>query len=171
MLPGVPDEGSFAELAERHLGPVLVPAGFAPGQWGEGAGYTSMTFVVDESGARSVAPGKLRPPVVASGTQSGTYCTSAQDYVRRYAHLAAGRADTSAADHPHACLDIVVAGSLGSGVDDVRVEGESLAHLLRDLGRRADADLVDEALARSDPATALAAIGGVLARLYPADGR
>ena len=173
MLPGVPSEESFAELAERHLGPVLVPAGFAAGQWGEGPGYSSMTYVVDESGARALSaeeiPEELRPPVVASGTQAGTYCTGAQDYVRRYPDLAVGRADSYAADHPQACVDIVVAGSLGSGVDGVGVEGEPLPDLLRHLGRGAEADLVDGALAGSDPAAALAVIADVLTRLYHPD--
>ena len=62
-----------------------------------------------------------------------------------------------------------MAGSLGSGVDGVGVEGEFLPDLLRDLGRGTAADLVDGALAGSDPAAALAVIADVLTRLYHPD--
>ena len=61
----------------------------------------------------------------------------------RLPHLAAGRVEQYGGDHPHACVDIVVEGTLERGLTSVQVEFEDLADLLSDLGRTDDAAAIE----------------------------
>jgi hypothetical protein len=153
----VPDDDSFASLAERHLGPILTRAGFAAGQWGSGSRISQELSATGWT------------TVVHPWSESGTYCTGAADYVRRYPDLAAGREDSYYGGHPQACLDIVLEGTVDGGVTSITVEFEDLADLLRSLDRTEDAAAVEQALASREAETGLTLIATVLRRLYLPD--
>jgi hypothetical protein len=152
----VQNDGAFAALAERHLGPVLTRAGFAAGQWGSGS-PTSVSYTVDADGrpGRSVT-------IVEPWREGGTYCADGGEYIARYPHVARQGWLTSAAT----CVDVVIDGTIERGVDRLDVENVALGDLLRGLGHDADAALVDHALASGDAATALPTLAAVLERLY-----